>query len=49
MWFYVLRVYQLGSILRYECIPVEELLSYEPLHVYMVNTAGAVETWIGWV
>ena len=32
------RVYQLGSVLRYECIPVEELLSYEPLHVYTVNT-----------
>lgn len=37
-----LRVYELGSIIRYECVFVEELLSYEPLHIYFLNTVQLV-------
>lgn len=37
-----LRVYVLGSAILSACVCIEELLSYEPLHIYTVNTCKMV-------
>ncbi|XP_043472523.1 uncharacterized protein LOC122505125 [Leptopilina heterotoma] len=38
-----LRLYRLDNCLRYECIAIKNLMTYEPLHIYVENTTSYVK------
>lgn len=38
-----LRLYEIGGHIKYECVQVDELLDYEPLHAYVIDTVSYVQ------
>lgn len=38
-----LHLYGLGNLIGYECLSFDELLSYNPLHIYVQNTVSYVK------
>jgi hypothetical protein len=43
------RTYELGTFVKYECLPLKEMLSYEPLHVYNIGNCIYVKLKYGFV
>lgn len=45
----ICRLYEIGKIIKYECLPIEQTISYEPMHIYIVGTSLCVKPKFGFV